>query len=111
MPCMKFSLWVYTSAVTVAAVAIYVMVGLLSNTYRIVLRNKPLPALSDSLVEHSWWVFLIPIPFIFASAWLCTKNNATPGRCLAFAAISTFVMVFLLGYTSVALAMPFCSFL
>ena len=106
---MKTAVWTYTAALGFASLAVAALGGMFGNIYHYKLGDKPLPFITDLLVQFPLWAFAIPLPWLFAAILLSRHGAATPARVFAFAGISTLAITFLFMFTAVALTLPFIS--
>src|SRR6266446_2368765 len=98
---MRIAMWTYTAAVAFASLAATALGGMFGNIYHRLLGGKPLPAMTQFLVEWHLWALLIPLPWLCVAIWLGRREAATQTRCFAFAGISTLAVAFLFTFTAI----------
>ena len=103
----KFAVWTYTAAISLASFAVAVLGGMFGNSYQDLLSGKPLPPLTEFLLEYHFWALAVPLPWFCAAIWLSRRGVTTPDRVFAFAGTSTLALVSLFAFSAVALTLPF----
>jgi hypothetical protein len=103
----KLSIWAYTAAVSITALALSFVWGTYGDFLEGLHYDKPMASLTAALMANPWWPLPVLLPWIIFSIFLCWGDHATVGRCLAFAAFSTLAIVLLCALTAIALIMSF----
>jgi hypothetical protein len=112
---LRIAVWAYAAAVNIAALGVFLLGMLLPWIIQHWQRENfppetplpPLPALAAWLFSSSGWVLLLlPLCCIVAFR-LSRRETLTPARALAFAAISTAMIVLLAVFVSFVSCLPF----
>ncbi len=104
---MKLAIWAYSASVGLTAVLTVALGGLFQNIFGHIFGGLPMPLLTDFFLHLQWWVLLIALPFFFAAYWLTSRSSVTTDRAIAFAGLSTLIIVFLFALALVSLCLPF----
>ncbi len=106
---MRIAIWSYTAAVGFASLAVAALGGMFGSIFYRWLGDKPLPAITQLLIDFHWWTFAVPLPWVLVAIWFSRRDAATQSRVFAFSGISTLAVAFLFTFAAVALTLPFAS--
>jgi hypothetical protein len=106
---MRAVIWLYFAALTIASTSTAVVAGMFSNILKHSFGNKPMPPLTQFVLDCWPWIFALPVPWLLASMWLSRGESGSTQRCYMFAASVTFAIVLLFSTAAVAFTCPYVS--
>src|SRR5262245_40716888 len=104
---MKVAVWLFTLALSVACLACWCVVQLLSEDWHRRFGGVPLPAFTRLVLQPHSWLLWCPLPWVVAAFWLIRRKLMTPSAVLVFSGSVCLAGVIVVSCVTLAALLPY----